>query len=272
MANPTIPVDGLGTIDWTNNIHNWREEDAEFLQSRSVIREETFGDSSSPSHEEQGSVSYQTSDDTLGVYNGTAWMNVPAARYIQTYGDTSTAVTLTHTSATAGIQLHHNGTVVLGNTTVPQLTATTKITLGTVPMTVSGSTVTVTGNITATNLTSTTSSIGTSTAASLTASGTVQGATLQATGSSSLAVATATSLTLGSTVLNSTSVTANSVGSSGDVALVGDELTDGTNYIDVAAWEGNTGATNPATIATVITGSGPYDAEDYPDGCIWIQT
>lgn len=279
MANPTVPPAGeLGTVDWSNNIHNWRAEDAEFLQARSVVRLASFGDASgeTPSHQVKGSVVYQTTDDLLGVYNGTAWERVPSAQYIQVYGDNSSTVTLAHLSASAGIELNADGTVDSGGAfSAPSVVAGTTLTVGTgaVNFTSSGSTVTVGGNLTATNLTASTgAAIGVATGTSLTATGTVSGSILQATTSSSLASATADDITVGTTDISTTSVQADSITSTGTVELAGDELTDGTRAIDVAAWEVKETGKTSTTPASVVTGPGPFDPADYPDGTIWIET
>jgi hypothetical protein len=74
MPGATIPTDGYGPVAWVNDEDNWREEDADFLQQRTILRwanstarTAAGGDAYGP-----GSLSYVASSKTLAVNTSTA--------------------------------------------------------------------------------------------------------------------------------------------------------------------------------------------------------
>lgn len=144
MANPILQ--STGTTDWINNDNTWRAEDAEWLQARSVIRKATFGAASTPAHESVGSVAYQTDDDTLGVYDGSSWLRVPAAEWIDTGTDTSASVVIKHLSAGSGLALSSAGLATVSNLTVSSTATVPNITMSSVTMVSSGNDLTVGGS------------------------------------------------------------------------------------------------------------------------------
>jgi len=81
VPGATIPGDGQGVVDWVNNTDNWREEDAEFIQGRTVIRWSNVSQRSASGGNAlgEGSVSYVASTKGFQVNttgDATGWSNI----------------------------------------------------------------------------------------------------------------------------------------------------------------------------------------------------
>ena len=295
LSNPN------GVTTWTNNVDNWRSEDADYLQRRSVMR---FANSStrtaalgaSPT---RGQVSYLESTDDISYADSTgAWRTLTAFRFLAT-SDTSTSVGLrisSDGSTTLAIEpgrialgasrfLIVDGTSVKIKTGATTANLTTDATALVSDVQFKAPTAGITGALTTGSI----ANSGTLSTASLTASGNVGANTLSVSGTSSLAAVTAASLASSGTVSGPT-VTATTTLNGGNLRLAGIRLnnsTGTTGYVDID----NTvtaGGTNivliPASMAPVRYGSvsGPpmtvtvVSATDpgvanYPEGAIWIQ-
>jgi hypothetical protein len=279
MANPTLPTEG--TVTWTNDANNWRAQDVHWLQSRALMRfadVETDAALADETHEEDGSVAYDTTSKEAKLYNGTEWQNIAAARSLDVAGGVGGTgnITFSHSGSLA-ITLASNGDVTIGNLTVTTgaastFTCSTSLTVNGITLSVAAGDLQVSADL---DVSGTVAATGDVTGTNLTASTAVQGSTVTATTSSSLAAASADSLTAtgtvqGATVLGTSYV---STGAS-NLRLTGNKLQQGTTtdkYIDLDNWELNDGSTNAATIAGVVYGP-TEPVGDYPDGTIWIQT
>ena len=113
MPGPTIPGDGYGLINWTNNVDNWREEDAEWTQGRVALRwanttsrATSGGDALGP-----GSLSYVANTKTFAVNTGTAasgWSFVLHSPQL-TYTDTIGSNFLVKLSGGSGLAFYSDG-------------------------------------------------------------------------------------------------------------------------------------------------------------------
>lgn len=272
------PANGL--IEWTNTDDKWRDKDAEWLQARTVARfanEAAAGAETvtgGGNYQVTGAVGYMGDVATTAVYDGAKWKYHAAAKYLRAGGtDNTSVVTLSHSGAGAGLSLHNDGSVSAATGTITNLT-TTSASVGGVSVSGAAGTLTVSGALTTTGAINT---------ASVTASGSVSGGslatngTLNVTGVATMGDVDASTLDVGGTAIRTGYVHATYLASGSTTArLQSNRLqmgNDANKYIDLDSWTARdgTGTPNAATIATVVEGPS-FDAADYPEGTIWIET
>ena len=117
MPGATLPAD-YGIADWVNNTDNWREEDAEFIQKRLVIRWASNASRTSSGGNDlgEGSVSYLANSKSLQVNttgDGNGWSTVVHSKLVTVTDTSTTDVQLKHSSSSAGgIRLYADGVFV----------------------------------------------------------------------------------------------------------------------------------------------------------------
>lgn len=289
-----VSLNVSGTADWTNNSDTWREEDAEWLQARSVVRFAAEADAASatPSHTADGSVAYISGSDQrfVGRVSG-AWHRLLATQYL-TFTETSGTLTLKHASGSTGITLSSGSAVAVGGAfSVGGATTLSADTSLTGELTISNGTYSgvLKANASANKIESTVEVL----APTLRASSSVVTSGLTSTGTASLTDAavsgtldvygTLTASVVGvSTLVGTTSVTG------GSLRLAGTSLTHttasspsvgigagGTGNLTLTAATGRvkvSDGTNTAPVASYVISASAPDSTAYPEGTIWLQT
>jgi hypothetical protein len=97
-----VTLPDWGKADWTDYVDYWRESDAEYLQSRSILRyhnaTDRTADVPAPSF---GQVTYNEAIDSIEMYSKTrsAWARSLLFQNLASTKDDSTAVSVSHTGA-----------------------------------------------------------------------------------------------------------------------------------------------------------------------------
>lgn len=115
MAGAFIPGDGYGVVDWTNYQDNWRDEDASWLQSHSILRfaNTTDRDTAYPTPLPGTTVYVNTGAGVLQWYGSDSnWRTVLSPVYLTNTED-STSSTFAY-GANAPVLAIKNGSVELG--------------------------------------------------------------------------------------------------------------------------------------------------------------
>jgi hypothetical protein len=308
MPGATLPSSDTLAV-WTDNTDNWRAEDADYLQRRSILRFSTtglkitaLGPSLSIPSPTAGQAAYVTQTDSIEYIDSTgAWRQVNAFKHadfddsaagfgMRISTDSSNAITLETGQAVLGANrnLIVTGSSVLLKTGAATATLTTNSThlLSSLPLSASAASL---GAITATSVDA---GAGLVESGSLHVTGQATVGTL-AGGASSLGAVTATSVNTGSGAITGGALTGTTV--RGGVAVLGT----GTNasrlslfgsttaYVDlynsattVAGDSITLAPTSDTTavmhsvglpFATVLVSSGTPVAADYPEGTLWVK-
>ena len=289
MANASL----TGAVaDWENNNHTWREEDAEFLQDRAVIRVADATEAaalSSPYTIDEGSTVHLADENTLASYDGSVWRRAFMGRYAEVGADSVTAIQLRHSSATNGISLKADGNVDMGGSlaVTGAVTASTSVTtptlnMSTASITSAGDSITVAagggGNFTVNKAA-------------------VFGSTVNVTGTTTLGTANITTATVSGVLTSNGSISGNTASFAGSVSapsfVAGTNVTasgtglfrSNTDYGVIIGANGPTlkgngsgevklqqvGRTETAGVAGWVESATPPNLEDYPDGTIWFE-
>lgn len=288
---PDVLPTTYGTADWTNNVDKWREQDAEWLQARSVLRYADVADAATdtPTHTADGSVAFVDDADKrfVGRVSG-SWQRFLTTSNLSVPTDSGTSVLLRHASGGTGLALGSDGGVSVGGAlTVTGASSFTgaatfgTINVGSVGLSMNGSgQAEFSGTVKATSLTTTSGISGASiavtgaaSAASLTVSGTfTANGTVTGSGSVSLPEVTGTSFVVGGSLKLSGTTLTHTTASSPSVAITSGSsgtLTLKVNGGGKAVLDDGSSLTAPVA-SYVVSASAPV-AEDYPDGTIWLQ-
>lgn len=294
MPNPTLPADGYGTIPWQNDIHNWRANDAAWLQGRGIVRWATDAarNASAPA---DGTIGYVAATQKFLLRSGGVDRTPFFLTNVVASVDTASAVNLKLATGTTGIQIEPSkvsisamGTFVAGAFTASatgiSLTATDASTVSiSKDTTALGGALRVVGGVVATGAVDCDTTLnvdGATTLNTLTVNGvtnfkngvTLSGGIISGTlGGSSTVNTTGNITTTGTTKLGSITIATNS-------------LTNGTSSVVISDTAGitlqtaggqrakvNDGSALPGNIATVVVDTVAPSGQDYPEGCIWVQ-
>lgn len=309
MSGATLPA-ADGVVDWIDNTHNWRAEDAEFLQARSVLRFTTFsnrdsalGPSTTIPTPQAGQVAFVGSSEVLSYADTTGqWRDlVTFQNMIMT--DTVSSIGFRHYLDGTDSFVIKPGQVVIGPggqlvadaSHVHIQTGAAEALLSTNSTSLVSSIDIAAPSVTVTTLTSAgiDNTGGTLATASLTATGAVQAGTLTVSGTAGFsgAMTTAAINTTGSITATST-ITA-SVSVRGDDVVLEDSvvrsyahptsrLTFASGLSTLAADTINLTPTNQTTavrfksgtidipVATVVVDSNDPGVANYPEGTFWV--
>jgi len=288
-----VSLNVSGTADWTNNSDTWREEDAEWLQARSVVRFAAEADAATatPSHTADGSVAYISGTDQrfIGRVAG-GWRRFLTSQHLS-YAETSGLLTLKHGSATTGLTLSSGSAAgVAGALTVGGATTLSSDTSLTGELTISNGTYsgTLKANASANKIESTVEVL----APSLRSSGSVTTVGLTSTGTASLTNAAVSGTldvtgTLTASVVGVSTLSAATSVTGGSLRLSGTSLTHTTaSSPTVGIGAGATGnltltaasgrvrvsdGTNAAPVASYVISASAPSSTAYPEGTIWLQ-
>lgn len=308
MPGASLPsTDGLA--DWIDNTHNWRAQDAEFLQERSVLRfsnvstrNSVLGPSTSIPTPTAGLVTYISATDKLQYSTSTgAWRDIQAFQYL-TVDDQSTGVGLRLSPGTSNSVTLETNQVALGTNrslVVSPTSLAIKTGAATVTLTTDSTSLVSNAGISApsgsfTSLTTTGINNGSSalTTGSVTASGAITAGSLNvSSGASALNTVTATSLVASGTVQSTTVYGTTSV-RGGSVSMADTKVSAHgsttsflqleSSFVKISGDSVVLAPTSPTTairynsaggppLAVVVISASDPGAANYPEGTIWIR-
>lgn len=307
MPGASLPsTDGLA--DWIDNTHNWRAEDAEFLQSRTIlrfssesIRNSYLGPSTSIPSPTTGTVTFISGTNKLQYATSAGqWRDIAAYQYL-TVDDGSTSVGMRLSSTASNSLSLESSKAVLGinriltvnptsvdiktGSATASLTTNASFLVSSIGLSAPASAFT---SITTSGIDNGTSAI---TTGSVTASGSLTAGSISISGTSVLGTATATSLTAsagvqgvtvygttsvrgGSVLLSGTKVSANGAPSS-NVELESSYVKIAGDAVVISPTSSTTpirynNASGPIVPLIVVSASDP-GAANYPEGTLWIR-
>jgi len=308
MPGATLPsTDSL--VTWTDNTDNWRAQDADFLQRRSILRFSTssakitaLGPSLSIPSPSAGQAVFVSQTNSLEYLDSTStWRTVNAFKNA-TFDDTSTSFGVRLSSDATNPLTLESGKVVLGSNRGLVVTGSS------VQIKTGSATATLTTNSTTllfdTPISVPSASLGAVTATGVNAgSGAVSSGTLSVTGQATVGSLTSGATTLGTTTAASVSAanltattlltattgrlgqlemsysasTGSSIAPIGstvcNVRFLSNEVTVAGNKITLAPTSATTAVLhgNGLPFATVLVSTVTPVAAQYPEGTIWVQ-
>lgn len=256
MPEATKP--SSGAADWTDLINNWFAADAEWIQSRAILKWDTEAGIAAPSNVD-GSLAYARDTQQLVLQAGSSKRHLFASSFLG-YSESTGQVTFQHTSAPNGLDLLSSGTVRLAGGVLQAAAAGVSLKTGaaTAQLTTDATDLISSLPLRATtfkgNLAGNVSGNVTGNVSGSISGGTLAGSALTVTGNGSV------SGSLGVPFVNATTqVTTPLVANgTGDLRLIGGRILK------------NDGSAQEATVAAVVAASYAPTTEDMPEGTIWL--
>lgn len=308
MPGATLPSSDTLAV-WTDNTDNWRAEDADYLQRRSILRFSTtalkitaLGPSLSIPSPTPGQAAYVTQTDSIEYIDATnTWRKVNAFKNAA-FDDSAAGFGMRIATDSSNSLTLETGQAVLGaNRNLIVTGSSVKIKTGAATATL---TTDATSLISSLPFSASSASLGAVTATSVNAgSGLVQSGSLQVSGQATvgtlssgvatLGVTSATSISTGSGAITGGAITGSTVRAG--VAVLGTGANTSrlslfgstTAYVDLynsdTTMAGDTITLSPTSdttavrhgvglpFATVLVSSGTPVASDYPEGTLWVK-